>query len=197
MTISHSTPGRRQTGGAGEVDGGLGVAGSLEHPARAVAQREDVTGPVQIVRSCRGVDERRDGGRAVGGRDPRGRPVPVVDADREGGALRLRVGRDHQGQVEQVRPLGHQRHADHARGMGQEERDVLRRGRLGRHDQVTLVLPVLVVDDDGHAQAADAVNRLLHVENPIRPPPPGAGPLRDAPRRPACPSTHPSIVPAP
>ena len=34
--------GRVEAGQAGEVDGGLGVAGPLEHAALAVAQREDV-----------------------------------------------------------------------------------------------------------------------------------------------------------
>ena len=97
--------GRREAGGTGQVDGGLGVAGPLEHPARAVAEREDVPGPVQVIGPCRGVDEGGDGRGAVGCRDPGGRPVAVVDAHREGGALRLRVRGHHQGQVEQVGPL--------------------------------------------------------------------------------------------
>ena len=41
--------GRRQPGGAAQVDRGLGVAGPLEHATGAVAQREDVAGPVQVV----------------------------------------------------------------------------------------------------------------------------------------------------
>ena len=154
--------GRRQPGGAGQVDRRLGVPGPLEHAAGAVAQREDVAGPVQVVRARGGVDQGGDGGRPVRGRDPGGRAVPVVDAHREGGALGLGVGRDHEGQVERVRPLGQERDADDPRGVGQEEGDVLRRGRLGRHDQVALVLTVLVVDHDGHAQAPDGVDGLLH-----------------------------------
>ena len=102
----------------------------------------------------------------VRGGDPRGRAVPVVDAHREGRPLRLGVGRDHEGQVEQVRPLGQQGHADDPRGVGQEEGDVLRCGRLGGHDEVTLVLTVLVVDDDGHAEPADGVDGFLHGREP-------------------------------
>ena len=61
-----------------------------------------------------------------GGRDPRRGPVAVVDADREGGALDLGVGGHHQGKVELLDPLGGERHADQAGGVGEEEGDLLR-----------------------------------------------------------------------
>ena len=54
---------------AGEVDRGLGVAGPLQHAALAVAQREDVTGPGEVVGPGLRVDERAHRGGAVGGRD--------------------------------------------------------------------------------------------------------------------------------
>ena len=41
-------PGRVQAGHAGQVDGGLGVAGPLEHAALGVAQREDVPGSGEV-----------------------------------------------------------------------------------------------------------------------------------------------------
>ena len=105
-----------------------------------------------------GVDERGDGGGPVGRGDARRGAVAVVDAHGERRALGLGVGRDHEGQVEQVGPLGQQRCADDAGRVGQEEGDLLRRGGLGRHDQVTLVLPVLVVDHDDHAELADGLD---------------------------------------
>ena len=154
-------PGRGEAGGPGQVDGRLGVPGPLEHATHPVAQGEDVSRPVQVGGLGGGVDEGADGGGAVGGRDTRGGAVPEVDAHREGGALGLGVGRDHERQLELVGPLGQQRHADHARGVRQEEGDVLGGGRLGGHDEVTLVLPVLVVHDDGHAEAPDGVDGLL------------------------------------
>jgi hypothetical protein len=43
----------------------------------------------------------------------------------------------------------------------QEERDLLGRGELGRHDQVALVLAVLVVDHDHDLAAADGRHRLV------------------------------------
>ena len=158
--------GRRQSGGAGQVHRRFGVSGSLEHAAGPVPQWEDVPGPVQVVRAGVGVDQGGDGGRPVRGRDPGGRAVPIVHAHREGGSLRLRVGGDHQGKIEQVGALGQKRDADDARCVGQEKGDVLRRRRLGRHDEVALVLTVFVVDDDGHAQSTDGVDRLLHRREP-------------------------------
>ncbi len=155
--------GRRQPGGAGQVDRRLRVAGPLEHATGPVAQREDVARPVEVVGPGGGVDQGGDGRGPVRGGDPRRGPVPVVDAHGERRALGLGVRRDHQRQLEQVGPLGQQRDADDARGVGEEEGDVLRRGRLGRHDQVALVLPVLVVDDDGHAQPCDGVDGFLHL----------------------------------
>ena len=43
-----------------QVHRGFGVAGALEHAARAVAQRKDVTRSIQVRRTRRGVDERLD-----------------------------------------------------------------------------------------------------------------------------------------
>ena len=43
----------------------------------------------------------------------------------------------------------------------QEERDLVGRGELGRHDEVALVLAVLVVDDDDDLAAADGGDGVL------------------------------------
>ena len=69
--------------------------------------------------------------------------------------------RHHQGQLELVGPFGCERHADQARGVGKEERNLLRGRELGCHDEVALVLTVGVVDDDDHLAPADRGNRLF------------------------------------
>ena len=72
----------REPGEPGEVDRGLGVAGALEHAALAVAQREDVPGPGQVLGRGRGVDQRAHRGGTVGRADAGGgalaprRPTP-------------------------------------------------------------------------------------------------------------------------
>ena len=52
-------------------------------------------------------------------------------------------------------------HADQARRVGQEEGDLLRGDRVGGHDQVALVLAVLVVDDDDDLAPPDCLDRVL------------------------------------
>ena len=79
----------------------------------------------------------------------------------ERGALRLGVVLDHQREVELVEPLARERRADDAGRVAHEERDLLGRGELGRHDEVALVLAVLVVDDDDDLAAADGGDRVL------------------------------------
>ncbi len=64
-------PRRVEAGHAGQVDGGLGVPGPLQHAAVAVAQREDVARAGEVGRAGGRVDEGLDGGGAVGRRDAR------------------------------------------------------------------------------------------------------------------------------
>ena len=68
---------------------------------------------------------------------------------------------DHRVEVELAGPLAGERGADDARGVAQEERDGLGRGELGRHDEVALVLAVLVVDDDDDLAAPDGGDGVL------------------------------------
>ncbi len=147
---------------ARQVDRRLRVARPLEHPSRPVAQREDVARAGQLARLRSRVDERPDRGGPVAGGDPRRRARPVVHRHGEGRPLGLGVLGHHERQLELVEPLGHERHADEAGGVGEEEGDPLRGGELGRHHEVTLVLPVLVVDHDDHPAPGYRGNRLLH-----------------------------------
>ncbi len=121
---------RVATGEPGEVDRRLGVAGTLEHAAVAVAQREDVAGPRQVARVGGGLDQRAHRRAAIGRRDAGGRPVLGVDRDGERGALALGVvgARHHQRQLELVEPAALHRQADDAARVADHERHL-----LGRH----------------------------------------------------------------
>ena len=151
---------RCEPGHAGEVDGRLGVTGPLEHATLGVAPREDVTGPGEISGAGVGSDERLDGGGAIGSRDPGAGAVAIVDAEGERGALRLGVVAHHEGDLELVEPLTGERRADDARGVTHEECAGLWRGRLGGHDEIALVLAVLVVDDHDDLAAGDRCDSL-------------------------------------
>ena len=162
LTTSASTPAGSHPREPGEVDRGLGVAGALEHAAVAVAQREDVTGPGEVL------------GPGVVGRAARARwstrsaaempvlvPCAGVDRDGERGALALGVVGDHQREAQLVEPLPLDGHADHAAGVADHERHRLGRHGLGGHDQVALVLAVGVVDDDHDLAARDGGDGVL------------------------------------
>src|SRR5581483_3308985 len=146
---------------AGEVDGRLGVTGTLEHASFAGFERQDVTGAGEILRTGRGVDERLDRRGAVERRDPGAGVVPVVDRDEEGGALALGVLPHHRVELELAGAFRCDRRADVAGRVVEEERDLLRRHELGRHDQVAFVLAILVIDDDDDLATADRGDCVL------------------------------------
>ena len=56
--------------------------------------------------------------------------------------------------------------ADQAAPVLGHEVDGLGRHSVGRHDEIALVLPVLVVDDDDHLALADLVDRLRDRREP-------------------------------
>ncbi len=84
-----------------------------------------------------------------------------VDAHGERRALALGVRRDHERQVEVLDPFRGEWDADEPGGVGQEERDLLGRDRIGRHDQVAFVLAVFVVDDHHDLAATNGLDRIL------------------------------------
>jgi hypothetical protein len=139
------------------------VPDALEHATRAGAQREDVAGPVERAGVDVGVGERPQRGGPVRRRDARRGALGEVDADGEGGAVRLGVLRrdHHRLQAEFVAALAGQADADHPGGVPHEEGDRLGRRRVGGHDQVAFVLAVLVVGDDDDLTAGDRGDRVL------------------------------------
>ena len=120
-----------------------------------------MAGARQVAGAGARVDERLDGGRAVEGRDAGARALTGVDGDGERGAVRLGVVADHQRQLELVEAVAGHGHADHTRRVAQEEGDLVGRGRLRGHDQVSLVLPVGVVDDDDDVAPPDGGDRVF------------------------------------
>src|SRR5690606_33892229 len=83
-----------------------------------------------------------------------------LDADGEVGAVARGVGLDHRRQAELAAALAAQRQADQPARVGDHEVDVRGTHAFGGHDQVALVLAVLVVDDHDHAAVADFLQQL-------------------------------------
>ena len=144
-----------------EVDGRLGLSRADQHAALASAEREDVPRLHEVGRPRRRVREDVNGARAIGRADAGRDALAGVDADRERGPETGLVPRDHLREVELLHPLRRHRHADDAARVLADERDVLRPAALRRHDEVALVLALLVVEDDDHPSAADLLRRVL------------------------------------
>ncbi len=156
----HQHPGRLQPGQQRQVASRLGVAGAGQHAARLGDQREDVAGLAQVVRLGVRLDRGAHGMRAVVGGDAGGDAFGGLDADGEVGVELRGVVLDHRRQPELRAALAGQRQAHQAACMGDHEIDVRGLDQLGGHDQVALVLAVLVVDDDHHAPGADFLQQL-------------------------------------
>ena len=88
-------------------------------------------------------------------------PVARLDRDGEGGLDAGAVGARHRLQAELVDPLLGQREADQAAAVAGHEVDRVGRRHLRRDDQVALILPVVVVDQDEHPPVARLVDDRL------------------------------------
>ena len=159
--ISQTTPAGLRPGQAREVDGGLGLAGALQHAAGAGAEREDVAGLDEVAGALRRVDRHLDRVRAVGRGDAGRDALARLDRDRERGLVRRLVVVGHRLELELVAALLRQAEADEAAAVRGHEVDRLGRGELRGDRQVALVLAVGRVDDDHELALADVLDRLV------------------------------------
>ncbi len=146
---------------AREIDRGLGMTGALQDAPVPGLQRVDMTGHDDVGLGLRRVDGGPDRGGLVGGRDAGRDALTRFDGDRERGLVGRLVLERHELESELVAASGRQREADPAPGLTGHEVHGFRRGELRGHDEVALVLTVLVVDDDDHLPGRDVLERLL------------------------------------
>ena len=135
---------RRKAREPGEVAAGLGVSGAAQHPAGPRDEREDVAGAAEVGRFRRVVHQGGDGGGAVEGADAGG-VAHVIHADGEGRAVRVGAAAHHGRQVQCAGAVRREGHADQAASLARHEVHPLGRRRGGGHQEVALVLAVLVV----------------------------------------------------
>src|SRR5208337_2365994 len=147
--------GRGEAGKAGEIDGGLSLAGADEDAAAARAQREDVAGTGEVGRGGAGIDGSADGAGAVGCRNPSRHAFAGFDGLSKCGAEARGVLLRHGKEAQVVGALLGEGEADEAAAVAGHEVDGLGGDVLGGQGQVALVLAVLVVDHDDHAAGLD------------------------------------------
>jgi hypothetical protein len=159
--ISQITPEGIEPGEAGDVDGGLGMAGADQHAAILGDEREDVAGRHDMLRPLAGIDRHRDGARAIGRGYAGGHAFAGLDRSGEGGFVPGAVVPAHQLKAELLDALLGQGKADEAAAVLGHEVDRVGRRHLRRNDEIAFIFPVLVVDQDEHAAVARFVDQLF------------------------------------
>src|SRR6185295_11505092 len=145
---------------ADEVDGAFRVAGADEDAAAAGPERMDVAGAGEVAGPAPVVDRRQDGLRAVESRRAGRDAGRGVDRHGEVRAVLRGVVQGLEAESEAVALLLGQGEAELAAGVPDHEVDGFGGDPLGRHHEVALVLPVLVVHQDNHASRAELVENL-------------------------------------
>ncbi|CAB4907687.1 unannotated protein [freshwater metagenome] len=158
--------GGAEVGHAGEVHGRLGVPGATQYAAFLGAQRDDMAGAGEVVRTGVGVREQAHRGCSVGGGDTGSDTFSRVDGDGVRRSVFVLVGREHRRQAESVAILTGQRDTEVARGIADHEGNQFRGGLLGGEDEVAFVLAVLVVDDHHCFARSDVRNCALDTVEP-------------------------------
>ena len=133
---------------AAQIHGGFGMSGPLQHAALLRLEREDVPRPGQVGWRRARIDEQPDGLRTIVGGNAGCDPRRRVDGDGERGAQRRRIASDHRVEPQFLKALAGRRQADQPATVLAEEVDGGGIDLLRGHDEIALVLAVLVIDDD-------------------------------------------------
>jgi hypothetical protein len=138
-----------------EVTARLGVPRARQHAARASHQRKHVAGLAQVFRPGVVRDRSANRARAVLRRYPGGDALGGLDAHGEVRAVPVLGLAHHQRQSQPPATVLGERQADEAATVPRHEIDVLGPHTGRGHQQVTLVLPVLVIHDHDHASRSE------------------------------------------
>ncbi len=153
--------GRVQPGEARDIDRRLRMARAHQGSPFARHQREHMTRRRDVVARRLGVDGNRDRVRAIGGRDAGRDPFPRLDRDGESGLVARAVLLAHEAEAELFDARPAECEADQAACVTGHEVDRIRGRELRRNDEVALVLPVLVIDEDEHAAVARFLDEVV------------------------------------
>ena len=144
-----------EAGKTRQVATGFGMAGARQYAAGLRHDRKDVTRLAQVLGSGVGRDGRLDRLGAIVCRDARRDAFGGLDRDREVGRVMLIRIADHQRQAQLLAALACHRQAYQAAAVCRHVVDVLGPDLRRSHDEVTLVLAILVIDHDDHLAVRD------------------------------------------
>ena len=151
-----------ETSEHGQVDRRFGMAGALQYTTSPCFERKDVARPCEVVWFGADIDQRLDRGRAITCTDAGRRAVLVVHTDEECRLHALGVLNDHWVEPEFTGAFARDRSAEKARCVVQKERHLFGCGELSGHDQVALVLTVLVINHDDNLAVANRFDGFIN-----------------------------------
>ena len=154
--------GRIKSRNAHQVNGGFGVACTLEHTFIYGTQGVDMSRTSKVRRLVVGVCQRTYRHRAVMHRHACGASLKQINGHGERGAQHRCVVIDLHIQVELVATLGCDGCTQHATAFTQHEIDFLLGNLLGGNDKVAFVLAILIIDHDDKFAAFELFHSLIN-----------------------------------
>ena len=159
----NESAGRGQASQPCQVHRSLGVSGTHQHTAVASTQRVDVTRTAQVVRSDIGIGQSLDSGSTVVHRHTGGATLAQqVDGNSEGGSQQRRVVMHLHVEVQFSATLFGDRGTEHTTTIFEHEIHMVRRYFFCRHDEIALVLAVLVVDNNDKFACLEVFDSLFY-----------------------------------
>ena len=157
----------RQTGKTHHVNGGFGMSAPLQHAALSGAQREDMAGTTQIIRTGVLLDCSLDRRHAIRCGNAGCHPGSGFDADGKGRLLRIGIVRAHGRQLQSVGVALGQAQTDNAAAMA-DEAGHLRIGQaVGGIDEIAFVLAILVINHQDAPARTHGCQGAFHTRFPI------------------------------
>ena len=161
-------PGRIETGQTRHIDRRLGMPGPDQNPAVPRNQRKHMARRDDMFRSLAGIDGHRDSPRPVCRRNAGCHPFCRFDGHRERGFVSRAILSAHQRQAQLLDPRPGHRQTDQTATIFRHEVDRIGGRHLGRNDQIALILPVFVIDQNEHPAVAGFLDNLLNRHQPGR-----------------------------
>ena len=137
------------------------MARTTQHTALDRAQREHMPRAAEMRGLCLRIEQHLHRVAALKGRDSR-RRIIGINADGERRLVIVRVVLHHLPDLKFVETAAGDRRADQSARMRRHKIHVLRCERLGGDDDVALVLPVLIINDDEHLPISDILDCLCN-----------------------------------
>ncbi len=151
-----------QPGQHGQIDAGLGVAGTRQYTTRLGHKGENMSGLGQVFHAGIGPDRSANRMGTVVSRNTRCNSFRGLDGNGEIGGKPALVFIHHQGQTKLVTALPGQGQTNQSAAEARHEVDVFRAHLGSGHDQVAFIFTVFIIHHHDHAAVPDVIQQFPH-----------------------------------